>query len=135
MVEDYYTKEIRRTLKMLKKAYREIKDVRKQVKDLRDRVQVDSYDQTFREICSRSVNMNDFYRVNEILDLSANLLKPCITRLLPANEKKKVVTVAEMRKLQEQAKAVRRSNSNAETWVFKSYISLIKNSLKHKFFE
>lgn len=129
------TKEIRRTLKMLKKAYRDIKDVRKEVKDLRDRVQKGSYDQTLREIYSRSINMNDFYRVNDILNLSANLLKPCITRLLPANVKAKVVVVAEMRKLQEQAKAVRRSNSNAETWVFKSYIALIKNSLKHKFFE
>ena len=114
MVEDYYTKEIRRTLKMLKKAYRDIKDVRKEVKDLRDRIQKDSYDQTLREIYSRSINMNDFYRVNEILDLSADLLKLCITRLLPANVKAKIVTVAEMRKLQEQAKAVRRNTKQKQ---------------------
>ena len=134
MVEDYYTKEVKRTLKKLKKVYRDIKDTRKEVKDLRDRVQRDSYDQTLREIYSRSINMNDFYRVKDILDLSADLLKPCITRLLPANVKKKVVTVAEIRKFQELAKTVNRSNHNADVWVVKSYIALIKNSLKHKFF-
>ena len=125
------TKEIKRTLKMLKKAYREIKEVRKSLKEFKDRAQKDCYDQDIRELYAVSMNMNDFYRISDIIDKSANILKPYITKLLPANNG--AVTIDELFKYREQAKAVRRSNSNVEKWILKSHFALLKNALKRRF--
>lgn len=133
MLEDLTTKEIKRTLKQLKKAYREIKKVRESLKEFRDRAQKDCYDQDIRELYAVSINMNDFYKINDIIEKSANLLKPCITRLLPANNR--TITVGEILRFREQARMVRRSNSNVETWILKSHIALLKNALKHRFMD
>ena len=127
------TKEIKRTLKILKKTYREIKEVRKSLKEFRDRAQKDCYDQDIRELYAVSMNMNDFYRIGDIIDKSANILKPYITKLLPANNG--VITIDELFKYREQAKAVRRSNGNVEKWILKSHLALLKNALKHRFTE